>query len=106
MRDEWVGTQHATEIPFFLNTINARYPDALTEDDYAAAEMINDYLVNFVKTRNPNGAGLPEWPRYEVSDPNVMLILPENAAAGPDPWQDRLDVARALSRSRAANAND
>ena len=97
MRSEWTGTHHATDIPFFLNTVDARYGDAVTPEDRAAANQINTYLVNFARTGDPNGDGLPEWPAYTPDAPVMMNFTQGGAAAGPDPWQTRLDLVEAQS---------
>ena len=36
------------------------------------AEMLQQYWVNFAKTRNPNGKGLPYWPTFNESKPTTM----------------------------------
>lgn len=33
-----------------------------TQEDRAVADMMNNYLVNFIKTGDPNGEGLTHWP--------------------------------------------
>jgi carboxylesterase type B len=33
---------------------------------------MNAYWINFVKTGNPNGDGLPEWKSYESGTGNIM----------------------------------
>jgi para-nitrobenzyl esterase len=36
------------------------------------AEIIQQYWVNFAKTCNPNGAGLPYWPSFDDAKPTTM----------------------------------
>jgi para-nitrobenzyl esterase len=38
----------------------------------ALAEIIQQYWVNFAKTCNPNGKGLPYWPSFDESKPTTM----------------------------------
>jgi len=40
------------------------------------SETMSGYFANFIKTWNPNGAGLPEWKVAEKNDatPAVMII--------------------------------
>jgi para-nitrobenzyl esterase len=86
------GAQHASEIPFFFNTINKKY-DALTEQDKQAALLPFSYIVNFAKNGNPNGAGLEEWQAFDDSKGNIMdFTMDAKAMHGVDPWKARLDV--------------
>jgi para-nitrobenzyl esterase len=56
LRKQWTGAQHASEIPFLFQTLDARYGKDVTEKDRAAAHAINTYVANFVQSGNPNGA--------------------------------------------------
>ena len=35
-------------------------------DDYQVSKTMQAYFVNFIKTGNPNGTGLPNWPVYRA----------------------------------------
>ena len=57
---------HATDIPFFFDTQAIKYGAATTPRDNHMGDIMSGYLVNFVKTGDPNGADLPQWPRYRA----------------------------------------
>jgi len=96
MRGQWKGAPHATEIPFVFDTVEARYGKDLTPDDKKIAEQANAYWVNFARTGNPNGAGLPMWPAYDVRSDIIMNFTNEGPIAMPDPWKHRLDLTEKL----------
>ena len=64
------GVAHADDIMY----LNGQF---LTQADQypaeaAVSEMIQQYWVNFAKTGNPNGAGLPYWPSFDETKPTTM----------------------------------
>jgi para-nitrobenzyl esterase len=94
MASEWKsGAPHATDVPYVMNTVAAKYQGRLTAKDAAIAEQINSYWANFAKTGNPNGAGLPVWPVYDPGKDQIMDFAADGRpAAVVDPWRARLDV--------------
>ena len=38
------------------------------------SKLMTDTLLQFMKTGDPNGAGLPEWPRYTSSAGETMIL--------------------------------
>ena len=94
------GAAHASDIPFFFKTVDAKYGAALTPKDAATSAMIHQYVANFAKTGNPNGEGLATWEAFDPATSNMMDF--NRAGEGShavDPWKARLDVvAKAASR--------
>ena len=63
---------HATDIPFFFDTQAIKYGAATTPRDNRMGDIMSGYLVNFVKTGDPNGVDLPQWPRYRADGGKQM----------------------------------
>lgn len=87
------GAWHATDIPFFFDTQAIKYGPATTKRDNAMGRTISAYLVNFARSGNPNGTGLPNWPRYEKSS-DVIMDFTATGTAMPqtDPLGEILDA--------------
>ena len=97
MRKKWPGAPHASEIPFVFDTVKAKYGAATTAQDEKVAEETNNYWANFAKTGNPNGPGLPHWPRYNSSKDVLMDFTEHGPVAKPDPWKERLDLTEQVA---------
>lgn len=100
MRAKWAsGAPHASDIPYFLDTVSARYGPDTTAQDKAAASLANRYVVNFVKTGNPNGHGLPAWPSYRRGEELKMDFgAKAGAASVREPDEAGLDALAAAAR--------
>ena len=62
--------------------------------------MAQSYWVNFAKTGDPNGTGLPAWPRHEPNKGSIFDFRPDGSAgAGLDAWKARLDVMKLATES-------
>lgn len=85
---------HATDIPFFFNTVEARYKDHTTAVDRQAAETMSDHLVRFVKSGDPNGGSNPYWPRQGTSAESLMVFgLDGKAGVMADPLAQEIEDA-------------
>lgn len=91
------GAGHATDIPYFFDTTAIKYEGATTPKDVGMGKAMSAYLVNFVKAGDPNGAGLPAWPRYAKASDQIMDFA-ENGKAVPqkDPLGAQIDAAPAM----------
>jgi para-nitrobenzyl esterase len=101
------GAPHASEIPYVFDKYGPGYIAMVTptrsgeasERDKAVARTIHAYWLNFAKTGDPNGAGLPHWPRYSAEKDELMLFDRDGAAkAVADPLKARLDLTAATQK--------
>jgi para-nitrobenzyl esterase len=85
------GADHASDIPFFFHTEAIKSGGATTARDRRAGEAASAYLVNFVRTGDPNGPGLPHGPAYSPeSEAMLDLSASGTAVPGPDPLAAKL----------------
>ena len=96
------GAQHATDIPFFFDTVSAKYGAKATPKDMAVGKTASAYITNFAKTGDPNGASLTHWPRYSRAGDEILNIGADGKiVAGRDPWGAQIDTAvQALDRAK------
>jgi len=71
-----VGAPHACEIEYCMGNLHLINEYAWTPDDFKVSEAMQNYFANFIKTGNPNGSGLVEWPAAQANNPTppVMII--------------------------------
>jgi para-nitrobenzyl esterase len=95
------GTPHGGEIAYVFGTLGtAVFGPPPTPQDQAVSRTAQSYWVNFARTGNPNGAGLPAWPRYDPRRDLIFDFHPDgSASAVPDPWKARLDVTQLATES-------
>jgi para-nitrobenzyl esterase len=92
---ETKGVPHGAEIPFVFGHVKAGPaapgPNAIAwrPEDQALSDQVVAYWTNFVKTGDPNGAGLPSWPAFTEARPEVMHLR-ANPKAGPVGNPDQL----------------
>jgi para-nitrobenzyl esterase len=95
------GAFHGGEIPYVFDTLAAKPDWAITADDRHIAAIMSRYWANFIKTGNPNGPGLAEWPRYRPDHGPRRMRIGTVSRAEPDP-----DYARYLAIKAAHDRID
>jgi para-nitrobenzyl esterase len=81
------GAFHGDEIAYVFG----QGSPAWSPDDHALSDLISSYWVNFARTGDPNGAGLPVWPAYR-SDAARVLTLDLKPVVSPIPNLENLKV--------------
>jgi para-nitrobenzyl esterase len=73
------GAFHTGEVGYVFN--NLKFLNRPFEPvDQQLADTMSSYWVNFAKSGNPNGNGLPQWPAYNTVSSKVMLLGEKPAA--------------------------
>ena len=63
------GANHASELAYLFGNL----PAGAGPEDREIARLMGDYWVNFARTGDPTGAGLPRWPRHGRGDPLLLF---------------------------------
>jgi para-nitrobenzyl esterase len=99
---EW-GAYHASEIPYVFGTLRNR-PWPFTNVDFTLSDRMASYWVNFAKTGDPNGSGLPKWTPYDASS-EPYLELGDAIASKQHLLKAQLDFLEQAQQRRAATQN-
>ena len=60
------GAVHSAEIEYAMGNLDSNKVYAWTTDDYKVSRVMQEYFANFIKTGNPNGPDLPNWPTFDT----------------------------------------
>lgn len=95
-----LGATHAAEVAFTFNLFASAQEDDTPLYDHhnpvvrSLADNWSNTIVQFARTGNPNGAGLPEWPQYNEEHRQSLVLDGEPSVAenldqkDMERWQD------------------
>jgi para-nitrobenzyl esterase len=73
---------HSDDIEYVFGTLDTRPGAVWRPEDRKLSDEIMDYWTNFAKTGDPNGSGLPNWPRFDQT--GQVLQLDSTITTTPD----------------------
>ena len=73
-----LGAYHGSELQYLFKM--TRLPGPQTPQQQQLSTQMIQYWGNFIKTGNPNGSGLPEWPHYDANKLRILSLKPEGNA--------------------------
>ena len=95
------GAVHSAEIEYAMGNLHLNKVFGWTPDDHKVSATMQGYFANFIKTGDPNGAGLPAWPRGEVANGQSQRIRIDVATrAEPEPRARYLFLDQASAPAR------
>ncbi|MES1199292.1 MAG: carboxylesterase family protein [Pseudomonadota bacterium] len=74
------GATHSSEIEYAMGNLHTNVLYAWNADDDHVSQTMEAYFANFIKTGNPNGAGLPDWPTF-ASGQRMVIDVQSHAVA-------------------------
>jgi para-nitrobenzyl esterase len=80
---------HSDDIEYVFGTLDTRPGFVVRPEDRTLSNQMMGYWTNFAKTGDPNGAGLPAWPRYDKDD--SLIHLNDPITSGPDTLRPRYE---------------
>jgi para-nitrobenzyl esterase len=88
---EDLAAVHASEIAYLFGNLGYAKGISWQPEDWRLSDQMGTYLTNFAKTGNPNGEGLPPWPRYDQGDGYQVMHLNTVTLSAPETHRDRYE---------------
>jgi len=83
------GAAHSSEIQYAMGNLDLDKRYAWEPADYEVSKTMQAYFVNFIKTGNPNGPSMPNWPAYRADDNYQRMRIDVKSQAEPEAHRDR-----------------
>jgi len=83
------GAVHSAEIEYALGNLPTNRVYDWQPEDYKVSAIMQEYFTNFIKTGNPNGIGLPEWPVANSGKSVQVMHINVNSRAETDNTTER-----------------
>jgi len=92
------GASHSAEIQYAMGNLDLDTRYAWEPDDHKVSETLQAYFVNFIKTGDPNGKGLVEWPVYKADAGYQRLRIDVKCQAEPESDRGRYLALDAVAK--------
>lgn len=81
------GAVHSGDLPYVFGYFpkTSNIGGNFTETDFKLADMIESYWTNFARSGDPNGPGLPPWPRLDAAQRYLDFTVDGGAQASDKP---------------------
>ena len=80
---------HSDDIEYVFGTLDTRPGWTVRPEDRKLSDEMMSYWTNFARSGDPNGTGLPVWPKLGADD--ALIHLNDPITAGPDTLRARYE---------------
>jgi para-nitrobenzyl esterase len=93
-----IGARHAGEIEYVFGMLDTVPKVTWEPADRTLSDQMMTYWSNFARSGDPNGKGLPRWPKYDAATGAGVLHLDTTIAVKPDAHRARYEALDALAK--------
>lgn len=83
------GAVHSAEIEYALGNLPTNRVYDWQPEDFQVSTVMQMFFANFIKTGNPNGLGVPQWPAVNNQKGVQVMHINVNSKAEPETHHDR-----------------
>jgi len=84
-----IGAVHSSEIEYAMGNLPTNLIYNWQPEDYEVSLIMQNFFANFIKTGNPNGLGVPYWPKVDNSKGVEVMHIGVETKALPEQHHDR-----------------
>jgi para-nitrobenzyl esterase len=83
------GAVHSAEIEYALGNLSTNRVYDWQPEDYRVSLLLQSYFLNFIKTGNPDGYGVPHWPAIKSGGPADVMLIDHDTRVETEKHRDR-----------------
>jgi len=83
------GAVHSAEIEYAMGNLGTNRVFNWQPDDFLVSQILQTYFENFIKTGDPNGLGLPEWPAVVAAKPAEVMHINADTRLQTEKYRER-----------------